>query len=263
MAEHSYDAIPDFGALYDAVPLYAARLDVPFYVAEAAHAGGDVLELGCGTGRILLPIARAGGTIAGLDASPAMLERCRAKVDGEPEAVRRRVTLYEGDVCDFDLGRRFQLVVAPFRVMQHLVAVDDQLRFLDAVGRHLAPGGRFVFDVFNPSFPKMVSRDGQEHEDTPETPLPDGRIMRRGSRVTGVRWLDQVNEIELAYYVAPAPAAPATRHVQRFEMRWYLRAELVHLLARAGFRVDSMYGGFDRTPLVDESPEIIVRAARA
>jgi hypothetical protein len=81
--------------------------------------------------------------------------------------------------------------------------------------------------------------------------------------VAGVRWLEQVNEIELAYYVAPAPGAPSVRHVQRFDMRWYLRAELVHLLARAGYAVDSMYGGFDRTPLVDGSPEIIVRAARA
>jgi SAM-dependent methyltransferase len=263
MAEHSYDAIPDFGALYDAVPLYAARPDVPFYVDEAAQSGGDVLELGCGTGRVLLPIARTGRTIAGLDASHTMIERCRAKVDDEPGTVRARVTLHEGDVRDFDLGRRFQLVIAPFRVMQHLVAVDDQLRFLDAVARHLAPDGRFVFDVFNPSFATMVSRDGQEHEDTPETPLADGRTIRRGARVAGVRWLEQVNEIELAYYVAPAPGAPSVRHVQRFDMRWYLRAELVHLLARAGYAVDSMYGGFDRTPLVDGSPEIIVRAARA
>jgi SAM-dependent methyltransferase len=262
MAEHSYDAIPDFGALYDAVPLYAARGDVPFYLAEAMQANGEVLELGCGTGRILLPIARAGAPITGLDASSAMLERCRANVAREPADVGARVTLHEGEAGDFDLGRCFRLVIAPFRVMQHLVTIDDQLRVLDAVTRHLAPGGRFVFDVFNPSFGMMLSHDGQEHEDTPETPLPDGRIMRRAGRVTNVRWLDQVSEIELAYYVAPERGAPAERHVQAFEMRWYLRAELTHLLARAGYTVESMYGGFDRAPLVDRSPEIVVRARR-
>jgi SAM-dependent methyltransferase len=262
MAEHSYDTIPDFGALYDAVPLYAARADVPFYVAEAAQARGEVLELGSGTGRILLPIARAGATITGLDASRAMLERCRANVAREPAAVRDRVTLYEGDASHFDLRRRFPLIVAPFRVMQHLVTIDDQLRFLDAVAHHVAPGGRFVFDVFNPSLSALATHDGQEREDTPETPLPDGRTMRRTARVTKVRWLDQVNEIELAYHVAPAPGAPATRYVQAFEMRWYLRAELIHLLARTGFTVDSMYGDFDRAPLVDGAREIVVRATR-
>jgi SAM-dependent methyltransferase len=199
MGERSYDAIPDFGALYDAVPLYAARADVPFYVTEATQADGEVLELGCGTGRVLLPIARTGAAITGLDASRAMLERCRANVAREPAAVRDRVTLHEADASAFALGRRFPLIIAPFRVMQHLVTIDDQLRFLDAVGRHLAPGGHFVFDVFNPNLSALVSHDGQEREDTPETALPDGRTMRRASRVTKVRWLEQVNEIELAY----------------------------------------------------------------
>lgn len=76
MAESSsYELIPDFGLLYDSVPIYATRLDVPFYVREAA--GVNVVELGCGTGRILLPLARAGRTVVGLDSSEQMLARCR------------------------------------------------------------------------------------------------------------------------------------------------------------------------------------------
>ena len=84
MAASSYDDIPDFGLLYDSVPLYAERNDVAFYVEEAKVARGTVLELGCGTGRILLPIARAGCTIAGLDSSREMLARCRQKLAAEP-----------------------------------------------------------------------------------------------------------------------------------------------------------------------------------
>jgi len=84
----SYDAIPDFGLLYDSVPLYAERADVPFYVAEAKSARGPVLELGCGTGRILFPIARAGCTIVGLDSSREMLARARQKLAAEPRASR-------------------------------------------------------------------------------------------------------------------------------------------------------------------------------
>lgn len=257
MASSSYDAIPDFGVLYDSVPLYAARQDIGFYVDEAKSAGpGRVLEVGCGTGRILLPIARAGGAVTGIDSSSQMLERCRTKLAAEPAAVRARVKLLQHDMRDFNLGATYPLIIAPFRVVQHLTTVDDQLRFLDVVARHLAPGGRFIFDVFNPRFDILVGADGVEREDTPEQRLPEGRTFRRTYRVARVRWIDQVSESELIYYV------DGKRYVQAFEMRWYLAAELRHLLARAGFRVREIYGDFARGPLVDGCPELIVSAQR-
>lgn len=258
----SYEVVPDFGSIYDAVPLYAARTDVLFYVGEADKAKGPILELGCGTGRVLLPLARAGHTVVGLDGSPQMLARCKAKLRDEPKAVRDRVTIHEGDVRSFELGTRFALVISPFRVVQQISAIDDQLRFLDAVARHVAPGGRFIFDVFNPNFASLISADGKEREDTPEQQLSDGRSFRRSYRIVRVRWVEQVSEIELLYYVTDSSGEAPTRHVQPFEMRWYLRAELLHLLARSGFRVDSIYGDFDRSPLTDNSPEQVVCATR-
>jgi len=152
-----YDPVPDMGLLYDAIPVYLARIDAAFFAQEAAAAGGPVLELGCGTGRVLLPIARAGGTITGVDSSAAMLERCRDMLSAEPAEVRGRVTLHQADVRDLSLGSRFALITAPFRVLQHLTSVEDQLQLLDVVSRHLSPGGRFIFDVFNPHFARMAS----------------------------------------------------------------------------------------------------------
>ena len=257
-----YDAFPDLPAIYDSVPAYVARRDVQFYVDEATNVRGSVLEVGCGTGRILLPIARSGRTVEGLDASPEMLDRCRTKLREEPDGVQRRVTLHQGDARSFDIGRQFALVTAPFRVVQHLTTVDDQLAFLESAARHLARGGQLVFDVFNPNFAALVSADGVEKEDTPNTTLPDGRSFRRTGRVARVRWIDQVSEIELIYYISGKPSEPVERHVQSFDMRWFLRAELVHLLARAGFRVRSFYGDFDRSPLTGKSPEQIVCAER-
>ena len=254
MTASSYDAIPDFGLLYDHVPLYLERSDVAFYVEEAKSSRGPVLELGCGTGRILIPIARAGSTIVGLDSSKQMLERCRANLAREPAAVQQRVTLHQHDMHDFDLGAQFSLIIAPFRVFQHLTTIAAQLRFLATVARHLAPQGRFVFDVFNPRFEILVSADGTEREDTPATRLPDGRTFRRAYRIARVRWVDQVSESELIYYV------DGKRYVQSFEMRWFLPAELQHLLARAGFRVRQAYGDFARGPLVDGAPEQVVVA---
>jgi SAM-dependent methyltransferase len=257
----SYDEIPDFGLLYDSVPAYNERADVGFYVEEAKRAGGRVLELGCGTGRILLPIARAGIDIeiVGLDSSGHMLERCREKLRAEDEAVQSRARLREADVRDFNLGEAFTLVIAPFRIMQHLTTIEDQLRCLAGVARHLQSHGRFVFDVFNPNFTRMVTHDDSETGDTPEFTLPDGRTMRRNFRIRRVRWLDQVNEIELIYYLTD-PDGREQRFVHAFDMRWYLAAELSHLLARAGFREVAHYGDFARGPLTSRSPEHIVVA---
>jgi SAM-dependent methyltransferase len=259
----SYDAVPDFGLLYDSVPAYGERRDVAFYLEEATRAGGPVLELGCGTGRVLIPTARAGCTVVGVDGAERMLARCREKLAREDDAVRARVSLLRADARSFALGTTFALVTAPFRVVQHLTTIDDQLRCLDAVARHLAPGGHFVFDVFNPNFAALTRDRSAETEETPEQTLPDGRRMRRAVRIPRVRWTEQVSEIELIYYVTPAPDAPPERHVQAFDMRWYLPAELTHLLARAGFRVLTTYGDFDRAPLADSSPEIVVVAERA
>jgi SAM-dependent methyltransferase len=100
-----------------------------------------VLELGCGTGRTLIPIARAAIDCVGLDASPAMLRLLREKV---PE-----LEVVEGDMRSFDLARRFRMITMPFRGLSHMLDVDAQLGCLACVKRHLAPDGVFAFDVFD------------------------------------------------------------------------------------------------------------------
>jgi SAM-dependent methyltransferase len=252
-----YDAIPDFGLLYDAVPAYGARTDAAFYAEEAAAAKGPILELGCGTGRVLLPIARAGGTITGIDSSSEMIVQLCAKVADEPDDVRARVTVKQASARHYDLKQQFGLIIAPFRVFQHMLTVDDQLAMLETVAHHLAPGGRFIFDVFNPKWTLMATDRSAETEDTPEFELPDGRRMRRTARIRGVRWLDQVNDVELIYYVTPKGGSVPERYVQSFGMRWYMKAELEHLLSRAGLWCETVYGNFDRSPLRDDSPEQI------
>jgi SAM-dependent methyltransferase len=263
--ESSYDTTTDFGTLYDAVPAYSARGDVAFYLEEAARAGASsaVLEVGCGTGRLTLPLARAGHEVTGIDLSPAMLARARAKLAEEPADVRARVTLLEMDARRMELpgSPAFDLVVVPFRVMQHLIAIEDQLDVLTRVRECLRPGGRLVFDVFNPSYPLMTRDRSAEVEDTPELALPDGRALRRTLRVTAVHWVEQVSDLELIYYVRTGEHVE--RIVQEFQMRFFTPSELTHLVARSGFQLDAMYGGFDRRPLDDAAPEIVVLASAA
>jgi len=263
MSVSVYDPVPDIGYLYDHVPLYEARQDAAFYLEEARRSPGEVLEIGCGTGRVLLPIARAGVRITGLDASRQMLERLRQRLAAEPAEVRGRVTVVEADATAFDLGRTFPLITAPFRVFQHMVTVDSQMALLKAVAKHLAPGGRFIFDLFNPRYDLLAMDRSRIAIDTPRITLPDGRTLERGARIAKVRWLDQVSEVEMVWYLSDGAGTPVREYVQPFEMRWFTRSEIEHLVARMGFRVEAVFGDLTRGPLVDGAPEQVYTLTRA
>lgn len=248
---------------YDYVPLYANRADGEFYVAMARSANGKVLELGCGTGRILIPTAAAGCTVVGLDLSEAMLEKCRAKLAQQPGEVQKRVRLVQGNMAALDLGERFHLVTIPFRGFQHLLGVEEQLACLRAIHRHLEPDGRLAFDMFHVLPQGMYDPEWmKEREDTPQTPLPDGRRFRRTNRITAFHRAEQYNEVEFAVYVTH-PDGRTERLTDRFAFRYFFRFEVEHLLARAGFRVASLCGDFDLSPFVDDSPEMIFIAEKA
>jgi SAM-dependent methyltransferase len=258
----NYDVHPEIGELYDNVPLYRDRKDVGFYVDLCRSAKGEVLELGCGTGRISIPAAEAGCTITGLDESGTMLDRCRAKLLALAPEVQKRVTLVEADMTSFTLDRSCELAIVPFRPLQHLVRVEQLLSFLACVHRHLQPGGKLALDVFNPNLQALASAiDPDEIEDTAELTMADGRTMRRMYRVTAKHPAEQTNDIELIYYVRDAAGA-ITRIVQAFPMRYFFRFELEHLLARAGFEITELYGGLDRSPFTGSSLEMIVIATR-
>src|ERR1700746_824555 len=134
-----------YGAMRDLV-------DAPFYLGLAKEIGGPVLEIGCGTGRVLLPLARGEIEIHGADNSAPMLGVLRDSLAREDAEVRRRVTLHAGDMREFRLNRTFPLVTIPFRPMQHMHTVADQVRALTTAAAHLADGGILAFDVFYPKF---------------------------------------------------------------------------------------------------------------
>jgi SAM-dependent methyltransferase len=257
-----YEDLPELPELYDSVPLYASRRDVGFYVDLCRGASGEVLELGCGTGRVLIPAAESGCVITGLDQSALMLERCRAKLQMLPREVHKRVTLVQSDMTNFQLRRTFTLVIVPFRPLQHLVTVDEQISFLRCVSEHLKPEGQLVFDVFHADPQKVAGPvSPEEIEDTPELRLADGRFLRRTFRLLAKRRSEQCNDVELVYYVRH-PNGETRRSVQTFPMRYFFRYEIEHLLARTGFQVTALYGDFDRSAFTDGSPEMIVTAKK-
>lgn len=261
MHESDYDQSPSLAEFYDHVIPYRDRPDVPFYVRSALDAPGPVLELGCGTGRTLLPIARAGVSIAGLDLSHWMLSRCRALVADEPKEVQARIDLIAGDMRDFDLGRIFSLITIPFRAFQHLITVADQIACLESVRRSLAPSGRFILDLFNPSIPRLAV-DPAEVRFDPEPPftMADGREVVRHIRVLSRDLFNQTQEVEFRYQ-ARHPDGRVEEIFHRFPMRYLFRYEAEHLLARCGFEVIALYGDYERRPYGSSDPGDLIFVA--
>ena len=251
--DRSYESTARFyDAAYAAMPSLGP--DARFYEKLAAEIGGPVLEVGCGTGRVLLPIATRGFECAGVDASPAMLGEFRRK----PGA--GTIALSCARMQSFDLGdRRFRLIYSAFRAFQHLETVDDQLACLARVRAHLAPGGVFAFDVFNPRLERIALDDEPEAQDL--VFVLDGRAMRRFTRIARDR-ATQLMQVTMRY-VADASAdsrQPAEETRVTFSMRWFWRYELEHLLPRAGFTQVEMFGDFDRSPIRRDSPAFLVVA---
>jgi SAM-dependent methyltransferase len=242
---------------YDAAYAASDLVDLPFYLELARKIGGPVLEMGCGTGRVLLPIARAGIEIHGLDASPAMLEILKAKVQREPEEIRRRITLHAGDMGSARLDREFALVIIPFRPLQHMHTMEDQVAALRTARAHLRGGGRFAFDVFYPRFDSVLSGIGEERF---EMEWPEegkaGTIIRRFYRK------DSVDKIHQSFRGAYVYRWLENDRVVREEtaplhMTWYMYPELRALLLLAGLEVVEEYGSFAKAALDNGSTEMI------
>ena len=130
--------------------------DVAFYARVARELGGPVLELACGTGRIALPLAKAGLHVTGIDRSEATLTTARCKVAALPDSVRERLTLVNQDMSALDLGRRFGFVFVPFRSFQALLTIDLQRKSLDAIRRHLESTGRVALHLFDPRLDLLI-----------------------------------------------------------------------------------------------------------
>ena len=260
----AYDEYESIAEFYDYIVPYRERQDVDFFVEAAGESGGPVLEVGCGTGRVLIPTARAGIQIIGLDLSPHMLDVCRKHIQEEPQEVRSRVHLVQGDMRSFELSQTFKLVTLPFRPFQHLTTVEDQLACLGCLRRHLDKDGKLILDIFNPKLESLVdTRFGEELAEEPEFKMPDGRRVIRRHKVVARDVPNQTNYVELVHYVTH-PDGRQERLVQSFPMRYLFRFEAEHLLARAGFTVEHLYADYDKSPYGSKYPgELIFVAGRS
>ena len=225
-----------------------------FYLDLAATTGGPVLELGCGTGS-LLPIAERGIACQGVDHSSDMLAQARAKF----EASGVPAGLHLGDMTDFDFDERFGLVFVASNSLTHLHAAGDIANCFHAVRRHLTPGGRFAFDVFNPSVQVLAGADGLRREKQRFADPERGEI-----RVDVEERYDAAAQVMRGIWYLSTESEPDFV-VSSVEVRSIFPQELALLLEAGGLRLVERFGDFEHAPFTSESPSqvCICEAPRA
>jgi SAM-dependent methyltransferase len=257
--EHYADA-----ALYD-YEYRRRRADVSFYRELARRRGADrILELGAGTGRVTIPLARDGRAVTALDQSPAMLARLAQRVSRLPRSAAARITPVTGDLRSFTVGGRFPLAIAAFNVLEHLYTRGEVTACLQRIAAHLAPGGAFAFDVQLPDLAWLLRDPSKRWARTRFTDPTTGRAMFYSTN-HDYDPISQIALIRLYYDLADEPGGAATppggrsrrarpthsvgARVVKLSQRKFFPAELEALVAHAGFRVVERYGDFSFRPL--------------
>lgn len=237
------------------------RHDVRFYTDLAVESGGPVLELGVGTGRVALAIAKAGIDVVGIEPMAPMLEQARQRSDRMSRTARDRIELRQGDLMSLRLRRKFPLVIAPFNVWMHLYTREEIERGFATVRHHLPPGGRFAFDVMLPD-PVSLARDPSKQYRGGEVPHPRDGVRYRYSEYFSY---DPAAQIETIVMDFEHPAEKDRSFCTPLTQRQFFPAELEALLHYNGFEVQLHAGDFDGGPITTdtESQVLIARARRS
>lgn len=247
---------------YDYAPPLQSVNDIDFYVKHAKQIRGNVLELGCGTGRVLIPTSKVCNHITGLDLSTTMLKRCKDKISQLSPEMQSKIELIEGNFASFNLDKTLDLITVPFRAFHHLISVNEQLSCLECVQNHLKPNGLFILDLYNPVLQRLLDEKSAEAMfEEPEITLPDGRKIKRVQSNRSPNPNLQTIESKHVYTITEANGEQNT-FTTTHPMRYFFRYEIEHLLARCGFEIEAVLSDFQETPFDDFKPGEMIFLSR-
>jgi SAM-dependent methyltransferase len=215
-----------------------------FYLEEAGKSNGSILDVGCGSGRLMLPMAESGAEVWGIDLSASMLSTARAKAD----ALGLQIPLYEADMRSFQLNQRFATILIAGNSLLHLLTADDILQCLRTVRRHLREDGRFIFDVSKWDLALLARGAAERHPVMVFRHPPHGEVTIEES--ASYNAATQVRDIT---WFLSTPATPDFQAIE-YRLRVIFPQELPLLLELAGLRLDMRYGEFTRVPFDTSSP---------
>lgn len=230
--------------------LHNARMvaDIPFYLNWAQRVGGEVLEFACGTGRLTIPLAKAGIKITGVDFSAAMLAHARSKAEKEQVVV----DWVEGDCRNFDLKRKFNLVLLPFNALQLFTELPSIGAVLDRAREHLHPNGTLILDVFNPHPGRLMRSMSPRLEVIYSDPEGRGVIV-----VTETTFYDEPSQI-LRIQWSYSLGGDRPLRTEPLDLRCYFPVELQGLLQQHGFEVSEKFGNFSGKPFETGDHKLIL-----
>ncbi|MCB0063574.1 MAG: class I SAM-dependent methyltransferase [Caldilineaceae bacterium] len=234
--------------------------DISAILDLAAEAGDPILELGCGTGRVLLPLAEAGHTITGIDISSALLAVMHSKKQFTHHA--SRITLHETDLRTFDLPQKdFTFAFCTSNTLMHLITQEEQLTVLRNTHRHLQSGGLLLIDLFNPDLSRLLAISGvQEFADQWEDEETGAQVVKWSVRT--LDWAEQIQDT-LFIYEEVLPDGLVRRTLCPFALRFLWQSEAELLLEKAGFAVEGIWGDFDGNPYEMGSEHLILLASKS
>ena len=234
--------------LYDLDNRDIVNDDIPFYIEYAKARQGPVLELGCGTGRVAMALAAEGSDVTGLDLSEDMLDVFRKKLADRPE-IADKVTLVHGNIANFKLGRKFNMIIVPFRVFQLLTDDDDADKALVCIREHLADDGIFIVNVFNPYVPM-----DEENWCCPETVQWERQCDATGNYVVKKVVQDKIDTVNRVIYPKfvfeiTSPDGRMRRVTDEFKLKYYYYDQLREVVERAGLAIREEFSWYDKTPI--------------
>lgn len=231
--------------------------DVPYYLELAKRVGGPVLEIACGTGRILFPTARQGHTIHGIDNSRPMLGVLERHLQNESQDVQKRVSFSEGDMRTFRLGKKFPLITIPFRPMQHMYTVSDQIAALTTAREHMTDDGILAFNVFYPRYDLIYTGIGEEKLELEWSSSSEpGKIVRRFFKKESV---DKIHQFFTAHFIFRTYDGDKVIREEKepFKMGYFTYPHMLALFELVGLEIVNKYGSFAKTPLDNTAEEMI------
>lgn len=246
-----YDVFADF---YDELHKEYNQ-DIRLWTEYARKYGSPVLELACGTGRVLLPLAREGFAVTGLDSNKSMLKKAKEKIKKEPKEVQDRIRLIKSDMTDFQIKKRFNLILIVFNSFQHLLTIQDQDNCLRSIHRHLTDNGRLIITVF---YPDLTRPEGVIRKE-------DYKLIQ-GSPEEGDKtevfhcqyFNHKKQETDVSYFLdTQKPNGQLHRKKLGFTIHYFFPTEFERMLISNGFLVDELFGNFDKSQFTGKSPLMI------
>jgi len=228
--------------------------DIDFYIQYANELNGNVLEVGCGTGRITIPLARAGHQVCGVDISQPMLDILAEKLKKESKATVENLEVIPGDMRNFNFNEKFKLIFIPFRTFQNLVTDEEQKNCLQCCHQHLEDDGLIIVNVFRPW--GIIDESWIQPEQTDYETTKNGVTVKRTHIRESVDSQNQIIYPTLIYYVTES--GKTEKFYEYLQMKYFYPDQLRDLLKQNGFEVIDEFGYYDKCKLEDGSEIIFV-----